>query len=216
MADTGAPWEIPYAEPGDLVRDWPALSEDVADAVADGLTASSPFDSVDEITATDTSWPVPTLANPIVRVTIVGGGGGAGAGRSVGNVVGQGNAGTAGGNTVFGVGESFEVTAAGGAGGPSGTYDIGSNGDGFLFPDRALNYGRAGRADAGDWSARSNGGHGRGGEVKVLFIDLTGKTTLNVTIGAGGVAGTALGSTITGLVGGAGVRGAVFVEYKAG
>jgi hypothetical protein len=39
MADTGAPWLIPYAEPADLVRDWPALSEDVAEAVADGLTA---------------------------------------------------------------------------------------------------------------------------------------------------------------------------------
>jgi hypothetical protein len=39
MADTGAPWNIPYAEPSDLVRDWPALSEDVADAVADGLDA---------------------------------------------------------------------------------------------------------------------------------------------------------------------------------
>jgi len=37
MADTGAPWNIPYAEPTDLVRDWPALSEDVADAVADAL-----------------------------------------------------------------------------------------------------------------------------------------------------------------------------------
>ena len=37
MADTGAPWSIPYAEPADLVRDWPALSEDVADAVAAGL-----------------------------------------------------------------------------------------------------------------------------------------------------------------------------------
>jgi len=40
MADTGAPWNIPYAEPTDLVRDWPALSEDVADAVAAGLTAA--------------------------------------------------------------------------------------------------------------------------------------------------------------------------------
>jgi hypothetical protein len=37
MADTGAPWNIPYAEPTDIVRDWPALSEDVADAVADAL-----------------------------------------------------------------------------------------------------------------------------------------------------------------------------------
>ena len=40
MADTGAPWNIPYAEPTDLVRDWPDLSEDVADAVAAGLSAA--------------------------------------------------------------------------------------------------------------------------------------------------------------------------------
>ena len=40
MADTGAPYFIPFADPTDLVRDWPALSEDVADAVAAGLTAA--------------------------------------------------------------------------------------------------------------------------------------------------------------------------------
>ena len=40
MADTGAPWNIPFAEPTDLVRDWPDLSEDVANAVAAGLNAA--------------------------------------------------------------------------------------------------------------------------------------------------------------------------------
>jgi hypothetical protein len=40
MPDTGAPWNIPYAAPADLVRDWPDLSEDVADAVAAGLSAA--------------------------------------------------------------------------------------------------------------------------------------------------------------------------------
>jgi hypothetical protein len=40
MPDTGAPWNIPYAAPADLVRDWPDLSEDVAEAVADGLDAA--------------------------------------------------------------------------------------------------------------------------------------------------------------------------------
>jgi len=37
MGTTGAPWNIPYADPSDLVRAWPELSEDVAEAVADGL-----------------------------------------------------------------------------------------------------------------------------------------------------------------------------------
>ena len=40
MPDTGAPHFIPFADPTDLVRDWPALSEDVANAVADGLDAA--------------------------------------------------------------------------------------------------------------------------------------------------------------------------------
>jgi hypothetical protein len=42
MADTGNPWFIPFAEPSDLVRDWPALSSAVGTAVAAGLTAAGP------------------------------------------------------------------------------------------------------------------------------------------------------------------------------
>jgi hypothetical protein len=42
MGTTGAPWNIPFADPSDLVSAWPALSEDVAEAVADGLTAAGP------------------------------------------------------------------------------------------------------------------------------------------------------------------------------
>ena len=40
MPDTGAPWNIPYVEDADLVRDWPADSLAVADAVAAGLSAA--------------------------------------------------------------------------------------------------------------------------------------------------------------------------------
>jgi hypothetical protein len=42
MADTGNPWFIPFAEPSDLVRDWPALSSAVGTAVAAGLSAAGP------------------------------------------------------------------------------------------------------------------------------------------------------------------------------
>jgi len=38
MADTGAPWNIPYVEPADLVRDYPAADEAQALAIAAGLT----------------------------------------------------------------------------------------------------------------------------------------------------------------------------------
>ena len=54
MADTGAPHFIPFAEPSDLVRDWPALSEDVADAVAAGLSAAGGLIAVKHVLKTDT------------------------------------------------------------------------------------------------------------------------------------------------------------------
>ena len=38
MPDTGAPWNIPYVAPSDLVRDYPSDSEDLADAIALGLS----------------------------------------------------------------------------------------------------------------------------------------------------------------------------------
>jgi hypothetical protein len=40
MPDTGAPWNIPYVEPSDLVRDYPSDSQDLADAIADALDAA--------------------------------------------------------------------------------------------------------------------------------------------------------------------------------
>jgi hypothetical protein len=41
MPDTGAPWDLPYPAPSGLVRDAPVAFEDLADAVADGLTAAN-------------------------------------------------------------------------------------------------------------------------------------------------------------------------------
>ena len=40
MPDTGAPWNIPYLDGTELVRAYPDFSEDLADAVADGLSAA--------------------------------------------------------------------------------------------------------------------------------------------------------------------------------
>ena len=40
MPDTGAPWNIPYVASTDLVSDWPTDSQDLADAIADGLDAA--------------------------------------------------------------------------------------------------------------------------------------------------------------------------------
>jgi hypothetical protein len=54
MADTGAPWNIPYVEPADLVRDYPAADEAQALAIAAGLTAASVVKQVVTTTKTDT------------------------------------------------------------------------------------------------------------------------------------------------------------------
>jgi hypothetical protein len=52
MPDTGAPWNLPYPAPSDLVRNGPAQFEALADAVADGLTETRlNFDQV--MTTTD-------------------------------------------------------------------------------------------------------------------------------------------------------------------
>lgn len=53
MADTGNPWFIPFAEPSDLVRDWPALSSAVGTAVAGGLS-TVPIQQVVQTVKNDT------------------------------------------------------------------------------------------------------------------------------------------------------------------
>ena len=40
MPDTGLPWEIPYLDGTEFVKDYPQASEDLADAVAAGLSAA--------------------------------------------------------------------------------------------------------------------------------------------------------------------------------
>jgi hypothetical protein len=42
MPDTGAPWNLPYPSPSDLVRDAPQAFEDLAVATAAGLSATGP------------------------------------------------------------------------------------------------------------------------------------------------------------------------------
>jgi hypothetical protein len=54
MPDTGAPWNIPYVEPADLVRDYPAADEAQALAIAAGLSAASVISQVVSTTKTDT------------------------------------------------------------------------------------------------------------------------------------------------------------------
>lgn len=162
----------------------------------------SGFTDREVITATNSSWPVPSLASPIVKVTAIGGGGGGGGG--VNTVSGDG------GTTTFNAGGAGTVTAAGGFRGRTT----------LLSPDIS-DGGVAGRAgfvsgNGGLGGVRNitsgnvfNGNNGSGGEIRTAYLDLTGVSTVNVTIGAGG-------SGVSGPpAGGAGGRGEVIVEYVA-
>ena len=66
MADTGAPWFIPYVEPGDLVRDYPAASEALGTAIAAGLDDAYVIAQVTQTVKTDT---FSTTANTYQSVT---------------------------------------------------------------------------------------------------------------------------------------------------
>jgi hypothetical protein len=196
MPDTGAPWNIPYVEPADLVRDYPAADEAQALAIAAGLSSAT-FSAGTAIVATDASWPVPTLANPIVKVTCVGGGGGGGGNNTQ-------DAGT-GGTTTFNAGAGvLTLSASGGAGGAAAS--SGSTlASAATLGLAAANGGRTANSTGGDKSCGSNG---LGGEVRVTYMNLGSVSTVNVTIGAGGTGGTSNGSP--------GGRGEVIVEYVAG
>lgn len=167
---------------------------------ATGLAAST------AITVTDATWSVPSLGAPVVKVTVVGAGGGGGGLQTGAASGGFPTGGATGGSTLFGDGESYEVSAAGGGGG-----------SGVSTNDSAAN-----RTNSSDRFRSNNGGGpgnfrgftanaANGGEVVVAYVNLAGVSTVPVTIGAGGAGGTGnSGSTSTG---GSGGDGVVIVEY---
>jgi hypothetical protein len=164
--------------------------------LASGFTAGT------AITATNASWPVPALKFPIVKVTVIGGGGGSGASGNTGGAT----DGATGGTSTFDAGGAGTVTATGGAGGYCNVSTV------------AGKVGSAGNASGNGAMAGVNaavvfdGQPGNGGLITVAYLNMTGISTVNVTIGAGGAAGAAGNGT----AGAAGGRGEVIVEYVAG
>jgi len=167
--------------------------------ISGGFTAST------AITATDSSWPVPTLASTLVKVTVVGGGGGGG-----GVVTNPG----AGGNTTFNAGGAGTVTALGGVRGTSAPSsaagDTSNNGIDARDGLTAGNGGTGGNRTIAVEDKNFGGSTGGGGEIKVAYLDLDGISTVNITIGAGGA------GTNDNPSGGDGGDGEVIVEYVAG
>lgn len=162
------------------------------------------FDSSVTVIASDASWSVPELGNPIVKVTVIGGGGGASGANRYG---GDSPAGGSGGNSTFNAGEAGTLTSNGGIGGVNyNYYSIKADGRDIGYGIRAANFGTGGLGPA------FYGLDGVGGELKVGYFNLDGISTVNITIGSGGAGG--LGTSGSG-DGGDGGHGAVIVEYKA-
>jgi hypothetical protein len=70
MPDTGAPWNIPYVEASDLVRDYPAADEAQALAIAAGLTSVSVVRQVVQTIKTDTFSMTDTAYAEVTGLTV--------------------------------------------------------------------------------------------------------------------------------------------------
>jgi hypothetical protein len=166
----------------------------------------SGFTAQSTITATNASFSVPALGSPIVKVTVIGAGGGGGGGQGNGS-----NTGTDGGNgttTTFNASTAGTVSATAGVGGQHAT-----NSSAPSTPNYFASYnGGPGGMTENNSGSRSAGAPGQGGQIVVSYLDLTGISTVNVTIGAGGSGGTG-GSN--GRPGGVGGQGEVILEYVA-
>ena len=190
MPDTGAPYFIPFLDGTELVRAYPELSEDLADAIVNALENIPVTQKKIEAFTGDGTWTVPagvTYAIAHMR----GGGGGVGRGSS-----GDGSVSS----VAF---ASGTVEATGGLG-----MDLES-----MYTSRAV--ARAGNVNAGNgavYTARnitdSGGGTGQAaagdGAVVVAGAAVTPAASITVTVGAGGLAGTG---------GAAGGSGYVYIEY---
>ena len=185
---------IPFADPTDLVRDWPALSEDVALAIEAALEDISVAQKRIEAFTGDGTWTVPAGVTYAIA-HIKGGGGGSGRGGS-----GDGSVSS----VAF---TSGTVTAAGG---------IGSDAD-SIFSGRTTS--RAGAANSGDgavFSGRASDGTLNGvassilggqGAMIVFGAEVTPGASIAVVVGNGGAAGTN---------GAAGGSGYVYIEFFEG
>lgn len=73
MPDTGAPWEIPFLDGTELVRAYPAFSEDLAEAIADALDAAGgdtleKADSLSPVIAVTGAGTAQVKAGTVVRL----------------------------------------------------------------------------------------------------------------------------------------------------
>ena len=151
---------IPFADPTDLVRDWPALSEDVALAIEAALENIPVTQKKIEAFTGDGTWTVPAGVTYAIAHMRGGGGGGLGSDSS----------GTDGGASSVDFASGL-VSAAGGPGGVSGVSTPAANSGSPGEP-------RTDTAGNGLWSAQIVAGSA-----------VTPAEVISVTVGAGGAGG---------------------------
>ena len=176
---------IPFADPTDLVRDWPALSEDVALAIEAALEdISVPQKRIEAFTGSGT-WTVP--AGVTYAIAHVLGGGGGGGGQS----------------TTGGAGGFSRVAFASGNLDSAGGRASAITGSGTESPAPA---GPANTGQGGVSNNRLSGEQSFGGDSKFIVggAAVTPAASIAITVGAGGTAGSGAR---------AGSTGYVFIEY---
>ena len=183
-------FSIPFADPTDLVRDWPALSEDVALAIEAALEdISVPQKRIEAFTG-DGTWTVPAGVTYAIAHMYGGGGG-------TGN------------NGLGSDGSSSSVAfASGTVSAPGATKSLtpGGNKNVIDAVAGAANTGENAQFAIGDVSDRAGGSFGGAAKAQTLVAGapVTPAATISVTVGAGGAAGTD---------GAAGGSGYVFIEF---
>jgi hypothetical protein len=183
MADTGAPYFIPFAEPTDLVRDWPQLSEDAALAIVAALENIPVTQKKIAAFTGSGTWTVPAGVTYAIA-HMLGGGGGVGRNFNGGN----------GGNSSVAF-SSGTVTAIG------GRSAVFFNSDAIRTEPGQAN---SGRGAAAFGTAANAGGASLDAQWLVAGATVTPAQNISVVVGNGGSAGT---------IGAAGGSGYVYIEY---
>jgi hypothetical protein len=203
VADTGAPFFLPYPLPTDLVRDGADDIKALAEALAQALEDIPVKEKRVETFTGSTTWTVPAGVT-FAKVTLTGAGGGGGGGND-NRTTGAGQAGAA---STF-VHNSVTSSCPGGKGAEGGTNTTGN----FAYASPA-NTGRGGSSNQGTGdgntgqpTARNGINTGTNAPTLVFGRTLTPGGTATITVGAGGAGGV----TPNGATGGTGF---VIVEYE--
>ena len=185
MPNTGSPWFIPYVENTDLVRDWPADSLELANAIVAALEDIPVTQKKIEAFTGSGTWTVPAGVTYAIAHMLGGGGG-------IGTLATGGNGGDS--SVAFAGGT---VTAKGATKG----IENDSSTPGFAVAG-AANSGKGAKSGR----AGATTGNAQQGDAQWIVAGdaVTPSASITVTVGNGGAAGTG---------GAAGGTGYVYIEY---